>query len=91
MAGRHIDTNANTIMRDPAWNKQLRVSTLAMHPQDAEALQLSDGQTVAITTEAASLEIELEITESTRPGMVRVGRRWPSVSGSDQYGMPSRR
>jgi anaerobic selenocysteine-containing dehydrogenase len=70
MAGRHIDTNANTIMRNPAWNKKLRVSTLAMHPQDAEALGLVDGQTVEISTEAASVEIELEVTESTRPGMV---------------------
>ena len=70
MAGWHIDTNANTIMRDPAWNKKRRVSTLAMHPQDAEALGLADGQTVEITTEAGSVEIELEVTESTRSGMV---------------------
>jgi anaerobic selenocysteine-containing dehydrogenase len=70
MAGRHIDTNANTIMRDPAWNKELRVSTLAMNPQDAEASGFADGQRVRITTEAGSVEIELEVTESTRPGMV---------------------
>jgi hypothetical protein len=29
-AGRHIDTNANTMMRDPAWNKGRRTCTLTM-------------------------------------------------------------
>jgi anaerobic selenocysteine-containing dehydrogenase len=70
MAGWHVDTNANTLMRDPAWNKKRRVSTLAMNPHDAQALGLSDGQTVRITTEAGSVEIELEVTEATRSGMV---------------------
>lgn len=70
MAGWHIDSNANTIMRDPAWNKKRRVSTLAMNPQDAEASGFSDGQRVMITTEAGSAEIELEVTASTRSGVV---------------------
>jgi anaerobic selenocysteine-containing dehydrogenase len=72
MAGWHIDTNANTNMRDPAWNKKRRVSTLAMNPQDAEASGLTDGQTVRLTTEAGSVEIELEVTEATRSGVVIV-------------------
>jgi len=29
-AGRHIDSNANTMMRDPAWNKGRRTCTLTM-------------------------------------------------------------
>ncbi len=31
MAGKHIDKNANTPMRDPAWNEGKRACTLAMH------------------------------------------------------------
>lgn len=70
MAGRHMDTNANTLMRDPSWNQGRRACTLAMHPSDAEALGLKDGQMVRVTTEAGSVDIELEVDESSRPGTV---------------------
>ena len=46
MAGRHISMNANTLMRNPAWNEGKRACTLAMHPDDAAALNLTDGQQV---------------------------------------------
>ena len=38
MAGRHTSMNANTLMRNPTWNEGKRDCTLAMHPNDAEAL-----------------------------------------------------
>ena len=46
MAGRHMDMNANTLMRNPEWNKGRRACTLAMNPGDAEQQGLdrrSDG------------------------------------------------
>jgi anaerobic selenocysteine-containing dehydrogenase len=70
MAGNHVDTVANTQMRDPAWNKERRVSTLLMSPADASKLKLIDGQKVKITTAAGSAEIELEISDSGRAGQV---------------------
>jgi len=69
-AGLHMDTNANTLMRDPAWNRDRRACTAAMHPEDAEALNLQDGQMVKVTTEAGSVTIELQFTQTTRPGLV---------------------
>ena len=36
-SGRHMDYNANTQMRDPAWNKGKRACTAIMHPADAES------------------------------------------------------
>ena len=38
-AGRHMSMNANTLMRDPAWNQGKRDCTLAMHPSDAAQTQ----------------------------------------------------
>jgi anaerobic selenocysteine-containing dehydrogenase len=70
MAGLHMDMNANTLMRNPAWNKDRRACTAAMNPQDAEALNLKDGQTVKVTTEAGEVEIDLQVTNTTRPGLV---------------------
>ncbi len=70
MAGRHMDMNANTLMRNPEWNKGRRACTLAMNPGDAEQQGLTDGQTVRVSTEAGSVEIELEITDAARVGQV---------------------
>lgn len=68
--GRHIPENANTLMRNPQWNEGRRACTCAMHPADAERLGLSDAQMVKVTTEAGSVEVELEVTVSARKGTV---------------------
>jgi anaerobic selenocysteine-containing dehydrogenase len=70
MAGRHFGMNANTLMRNPLWNEGKRDCTLAMHPEDAQALSLKDGQQVKVTTEAGSVEIEVEIMETAHKGHV---------------------
>jgi anaerobic selenocysteine-containing dehydrogenase len=72
MAGRHMDMNANTLMRNPAWNKDRRACTLAMSPVDAEALGLTDGRMVRVSTEAGSVDIELEVTDSARSGHISI-------------------
>lgn len=69
-AGRHDDTNANTLMRDPAWNRGRRVGTLVMHPEDAADLDLVDGQQVQVSTEAGSVSAELQLSASIRRGVV---------------------
>ena len=87
MAGRHTSMNANTLMRNPAWNKGKRACTLAMHPADAEALCLTDGQQVRITTEAGSSEIELEVTDSARQGHVAIPHGFGLVYDGKTYGV----
>ena len=64
-SGRHIPVNANTLMRNPAWNEGKRACTCIMNPVDAEKLGLKDGDMVKVSTEAGSVEVELEITEQT--------------------------
>ena len=86
MAGRHISTNANTLMRDPAWNEGKRTCTLAMHPTDATTLKLKDGQQVKVTTEAGSEEIELEITDTARRGHVVIPHGFGLVYNGVKYG-----
>ncbi|MEE8540809.1 MAG: molybdopterin-dependent oxidoreductase [Desulfobacterales bacterium] len=85
-AGRHMDMNANTLMRDPAWNKDRRACTLAMHPEDAEASGFEDKQMVKITTEAGTEEIELEVTEATRPGQVIIPHGFGLEYNGEVYG-----
>jgi len=71
-AGRHMDMNANTLMRNPEWNKGKRACTAAMNPADVERLGLADGQRVRVSTEAGCGVIEVEATESVRTGMVLI-------------------
>ncbi len=70
MAGRHFSMNANTLMRNPAWNDGKRDCTLMMHAADAERLKVKDGQMVRVTTEAGSVEIEVEVTDMAQKGHV---------------------
>jgi anaerobic selenocysteine-containing dehydrogenase len=87
MAGRHISTNANTLMRDPAWNEGKRACTLAMHPVDAAYMKLTDGQQVRVTTEAGSEEIELEVTDTAKKGHVVIPHGFGLVYNGKKYGV----
>ena len=86
-AGIHIDTVANTQMRDPAWNKGPRVGTLSMNPKDAELMGIADGQKVKITTEAGSAEIELEVNESAGCGQVMIPHGFGLDFNGKTYGV----
>jgi anaerobic selenocysteine-containing dehydrogenase len=86
MAGRHISMNANTLMRDPAWNEGKRACTLAMHPNDAVSLKLADGQRVRVTTEAGAEEMELEVTETAHIGQVVIPHGFGLVYNGNKYG-----
>jgi anaerobic selenocysteine-containing dehydrogenase len=79
--------NANTLMRDPAWNAGKRACTLAMHPADAETLKLMDGQQVRVTTEAGSVEIELEVTETASKGHVAIPHGFGLVYDGKAHGV----
>jgi anaerobic selenocysteine-containing dehydrogenase len=71
-AGRHMKYNANTLMRNPAWNTGRKACTVAMHPDDIVRLGLGDGQQVRVTTEAGSEVGELERSSDVRPGTVLI-------------------
>jgi anaerobic selenocysteine-containing dehydrogenase len=87
MAGSHVAITANTQLRDPAWNRGRRVSTLSMNPEDAELLNLVDGQKVRTTTEAGSVDIELEVTETARQGQVIMPHGFGLVFEGETYGV----
>ena len=86
MAGKHFSMNANTLMRDPAWNEGKRACTLAMHPDDAASLNLKDGQQVMVTTEAGSEEIGLEITDTSHKGQVVIPHGFGLVYNGVKHG-----
>lgn len=85
-AGRHMSANANTLMRDPAWNEGRRACTVSVHPEDAGRIGISDGQTVRVITEAGEVEVEAEVTEATRKGQVIIPHGFGLVYQGRAYG-----
>lgn len=55
--------------------------TLMMHPADAASRQLRDGQSVRISSEAGSVEAELEVCEDMTPGAVSYPHGWGNRGG----------
>jgi anaerobic selenocysteine-containing dehydrogenase len=50
--------------------------TLIMHPRDAEARGVRDGQRVRVATRAGSVRTTLEVSEEIRPGVVSLPHGW---------------
>jgi anaerobic selenocysteine-containing dehydrogenase len=86
-AGRHTPMNANTLMRDPSWNEGKRACTLAMNPADAAKCGFSDGDRVRVVTEASHVDIELEVTDSTRVGQVIIPHGFGLDYNGNVYGV----
>jgi len=86
-AGRHMDTNANTLMRNPEWNKGRRACTVAVSARDAEVFGLSDGQQVRVTTAAGSAEGALQVSAAVRPGMVLIPHGFGLVYDGKVFGL----
>lgn len=86
-AGRHMDYNANTMMRNPEWNQGKRACTVALSPEDAQALGLSDGQEVKVSTAAGSQSGELQVSGQVRPGMVLIPHGFGLNYDGQVYGL----
>ena len=69
-AGQRRAETANTIIRDASWDKKHKVASLYIHPEDAQKLELANGDDVKITTKAGSAETYIEITTIQRPGFI---------------------
>jgi anaerobic selenocysteine-containing dehydrogenase len=90
-SGLHFDGNANTQMRDPAWNEGKTYHWFRMHPDDAARQDLEDGQMVRVITEAGREEIELKIDATTRPGYALMPHGFGLVHQGNKLGANANR
>ena len=86
-AGRHMKFNANTLMRNPEWNRDKRACTVSVHAEDAADLGLSDGQQVRVTTTAGSEVGELEVSDQVRQGTVLIPHGFGLLYDGSVYGI----
>ena len=90
-AGRHTKHNANTLMRNPEWNKGKRACTVSLSPADAESLGLRDGQRVRVVTEAGCEVGDLQVTDQVRGGTVLIPHGFGLVYDGEVYGINANR
>ncbi len=69
MAGERRSYNANQIYRDPAWRKVDPHGALRLHPDDAAALGLGDGDRATVESERGAIEVVVELDDSVRRGV----------------------
>lgn len=70
LAGERRSYNANQIYRDPAWRKVDPHGALRMHPDDAQALGLSEGAAAHCESERGRVDVVVEIDDGLRRGVV---------------------
>jgi len=86
-AGRHTRYNINTLIRGLEWNKGKRTCTVSVSPADAEALGITDGQNVKVTTAAGCEVGELQVSEKVRKGSVLIPHGFGLLYGNEVYGL----
>lgn len=70
IAGERRSYNANTILRSPDWRKKDVQGALKIHPEDAEALGLGNGDLASCESERGSVRVRLEVTDELQRGVV---------------------
>jgi anaerobic selenocysteine-containing dehydrogenase len=70
IAGERRSYNANQIYRNPTWRKVDKNGAMRMHPEDARALDLSDGAEAICQSARGEIEVTIEVDDTVRRGVV---------------------
>lgn len=73
---RHLRSNNSWMHNVPRLVKGKERCTLLMHPDDAAARQLADGQIVAVASRVGQVELPVEISQTMMPGVVSMPHGW---------------
>ncbi len=86
-AGERRSYNANTIIRDESWRKRDPHGALRLHPEDARALGLADGQLAVCESARGAVEARVEITAELRPGFATLPHGYGMAEEGDAGGL----
>lgn len=85
IAGERRMYNANTIYRNPQWRQSDAEGVLKIHPTDAAALDLADGDSALCESPWGELSVQVKLCETLRPGVVSLphgyGLDYPDAKG----------
>jgi anaerobic selenocysteine-containing dehydrogenase len=67
---RHLRTNNSWSHNVPSLGRGRQLCTLQIHPDDADRDGLTDGGRAAVASTAGRIEVDVEVTDDIRPGVV---------------------
>ncbi|MEW6271284.1 MAG: molybdopterin dinucleotide binding domain-containing protein [Thermodesulfobacteriota bacterium] len=73
---RDLRSNNSWMHNVPSLVSSEERGTLHLHPSDARALGLADGEIALVRSRAGSIEVPVEVTEDVMPGVVGVPHGW---------------
>jgi len=73
---RHLRSNNSWLHNLPALARGTNRCTLHLHPSDANALGLGDGDTARVRSRTGEVAVPVEITEDVMPGVVSLPHGW---------------
>ncbi|GAA0683134.1 molybdopterin oxidoreductase family protein [Kitasatospora atroaurantiaca] len=73
---RHLRSNNSWLHNLPALARGTNRCTLHLHPSDATALGLGDGDTAKVRSRTGEVAVSVEITEDLMPGVVSLPHGW---------------
>jgi anaerobic selenocysteine-containing dehydrogenase len=87
LVGRRQIRSFQWMHKFPTLNKGPIMCTLLMHPRDAAARGLADGQKVKVRSRTGEVVVEMELSEEMREGVVSLPHGWghddPEVPGQE--------
>ncbi|MGI4741712.1 MAG: molybdopterin-dependent oxidoreductase [Janthinobacterium lividum] len=66
-------------------NQHIPQAFLEMHPQDAAALGVAEGDLVAVQSRRGAVRVAARLTAGIRPGVVLLPMHWGKILGSDLH------
>lgn len=85
--GERTNYTANTIQRDNSWRAlKLPTNYVRMNTQDAESLQVSDGETVKVVTDTSTVSIPVKVSDDIYPGNVSIPHGFGMLHTSEETG-----
>jgi len=85
--GERTNYTANTIQRDNSWRaRKLPTNYVRMSTQDAERLQVSDGETVKVVTDTSTVSIPVKVSDDIYPGSVSIPHGFGMLHTNEETG-----
>ncbi len=85
--GERTNYTANTIQRDNSWRAlKLPTNYARINTQDAERLQVSDGETVKLVTERSTVSIPAKVSDDIYPGNVSIPHGFGMLHTNEETG-----
>jgi anaerobic selenocysteine-containing dehydrogenase len=87
---RQLRSNNSWMHNLPALAGGRNRCTMQIHPDDAARLRLEEGKQARVTSAAGTVDVEVEVTDAMRPGVVSIPHGWGDGNGDVRLSVAAR-